>query len=128
MARKTGVSVAGGALMCDRIGVANMQMGCLLDRNLHVGRKPLKPWKNRPSEAAVLAGPDMHLILGQRAVERGKLAVPKGRAVAWWHGPTSRSGRRVSIHNRMCGRCRTASLAEGEPVGHSFGAMTGRWR
>ena len=34
----------------------------------------------------------------------------------------------AGIHNRMCGHCRHASSAEGEPVGYSFGAMTGRRR
>ncbi len=34
----------------------------------------------------------------------------------------------VGIHNRMCGNCRHSSSAEGEPVGYSFGAMTGRRR
>ena len=32
------------------------------------------------------------------------------------------------IHNRLCGHCRHSSSAEGEPVGYSFGSMTGRRR
>ena len=32
------------------------------------------------------------------------------------------------IHNRMCGDCRHTGSAEADPVGYSFGSMTGRRR